>query len=232
MRGNEWLDATEPIVTSASPRAGVAPRLIVTDLAAVSLAALLGLGLDAGAGIAPVVTALASVSAWMTALAVSGSRARHLLGSGAREFVRVLAAGIASLGVLVVTLTVLAVPVPHQAVAQTAAAAALVVAGRLVWRVWLVRRRDRGDRSSRVLVAGTGGASVARRIAAAPAGGLYVADVREGALSADEIVRYALAARAENVVLTALAVESAEELHDLRCWTRRHPGARCRSTCR
>lgn len=218
MRVDERSGATAAevrAVRAASPEVGW--RIAVTDTALVVLAVLVSLRFDGALSDAhsPLVV-MTSVSSWLTALLACRSRDVHILGSGSREFLRVLAAGVVSIGLIMVTLTVLHTPVPSRLISQTAAATAFVVVGRLAWRIWLVQQRDRGDRLTGVLVVGEEAAEVAQRLAATPAAGLHVAEVRDRVLAPDRIVESALVAEAAGVVLTSHSGLTADQIHDLR----------------
>lgn len=191
-------------------------RLIATDAAAISLAVLIGLRLDDTLTSAEsLLAAVTSMTSWMSALVACRSRAPHLLGAGVREFLRVLSAGVASLGAAVLTLTVFGAPLPAGLIAQWVATGLFVLVGRLAWRVWLARRRDRGDHLVNVLIAGRDAEAVAQRLAAAPSAGLNVTDVRDRA-EPDELSDCAVASGVGGVVLTAHSGLTADQIHDLR----------------
>ncbi|MFE7843717.1 sugar transferase [Microbacterium sp. NPDC057407] len=216
-RANERPGAPRHDGIPSRPRAdGVVRRLVATDALAV-LAAVALSGRD-GLSIAPesVVPAIVSAASWMSALSLLRTRRASVIGAGGREFARVVVAAFAAVGAASLILSVASHFVVSTLAVQFLVAVTLLLIGRGAWRLWLVRRRDRGDHLADVLVVGDGALGVARRIASAPEAGLNVIDVQETPLTSCEVVEAACATGARGVVIASAAGMSAEQLHELR----------------
>lgn len=184
----------------------------IAVLAAVALSSRDGLF----AGSPSVVAATLSCASWMSALALLRTRDASVLGAGGREFARIVTAALAAVGAASLILSVASSFAASTLAVQFVAALTLLLVGRWGFRLWLVRRRDRGDHLADVLVVGDGALGVARRIASAPEAGLNVIDVREHPLTSSEVVQAAGAAGARGVVVASAAGMTAEQLHELR----------------
>lgn len=98
---------------------------------------------------------LAVFAVWMLALALSGTRSPHIVGSGRDEYKRVLVASFRIFGALAIGAYVLKAEIARGYVAIAFPLGLLgLLTSRRLWRMWLQRRREAGAMASRVAVIG------------------------------------------------------------------------------
>lgn len=206
-----------PLAQRRRSAATVGRRLIVTDLTGIAVAFLLVSRTDASltGGHALLVLAIVTTG-WMSALAAFRTREVRCLGRGAEEFLRVIAAAMASAGATALSLTLLNAPLPDDLALHWAVALTLVLTGRVLWRAWLVRRRDHGDHLVNVMVVGSGAAGLAQHLAATPAAGLNVTSVHELPMTPAQVCAAAVAAQVRSVVLTPVSGFTPSQIRDMR----------------
>jgi exopolysaccharide biosynthesis polyprenyl glycosylphosphotransferase len=145
--------------------------LLLTDAAILAAVAIGGvISLQSNPALPPFIVA-ASV-ALLVALTVNRSRSRRIIGTGLREFSRILVAGLFTFGLLAICILLANVKGAHSLF--TGVLPVDVVAllfGRTVWRCWFVLQRAHGRHLSRTLVIGPAAEVVAltKRLGTDPA---------------------------------------------------------------
>ncbi len=208
-------------------------RLIVTDVVLVTLSVLLGLGvsvalspswLDTGSHLsAELGLDVLLAAGWLTMLSVYGTRDLRVLGTGSGEFRRVADATGRLFGAFAVVLVLLGRgdAVRAHFVVSLPVGLTLLLAGRVLWRRWLARRRRAGTFSSTVIVVGEHRTAVAmaRTFVRDPAAGFRVVGVcvpgygQGGRRAGDRLVpddTLAPVLGDEHSVMTALAETGAD----------------------
>ena len=195
-RGYPWQFSSPAlparVLRSASPAWAIRYARIVTlsDLAVVLLAAgsthLIWFGLaevEVSSSFAFGVTYLTFsallVVAWMTALAITGSRDPHILGTDSTEYRRVVNATLALFGAIAVFATMTQTEVARgYLITAFPLGLVLLAASRWGWRQWLNAQRARGEFSFRVLIVGNAASVIelAASLAERPQAGYRVID--------------------------------------------------------
>jgi len=128
-------------------------------------------------GIGYTTLGLGIVASWWITLHLSGSRAWNILGSGAKEYQRILNASFLLFGAMAIVSLLFKLDLSRGYLGITfpLGTVGLMVTRRL-WRGWLSRQRTKGRMISRVLVIGgpTTATEIARWFARHPDGGLRV----------------------------------------------------------
>jgi exopolysaccharide biosynthesis polyprenyl glycosylphosphotransferase len=119
------------------------------------------------------------VVAWMTALAIAGSRDAHMLGTDTTEYRRVVNATLALFGAIAVFATMTQTELARgYLLTAFPLGLVLLVGSRWGWRQWLNRQRARGEFSFRVLIVGNAASvtELAASLAERPQAGYRVVD--------------------------------------------------------
>ena len=96
------------------------------------------------------------VVGWMIALAVADTRSTRVIGVGAEEYQRVFNSSVMLFGLIAIAAFLLKIEASRGYLLITLPAGIiLLLAGRALWRVWLRRKRKRGEYSARVLLVGS-----------------------------------------------------------------------------
>jgi exopolysaccharide biosynthesis polyprenyl glycosylphosphotransferase len=170
-----------------------ARRLAVTDLLvivwAVGGAQIARFGLDPAPAIvdsrryefdlALSYTALSAVIvvAWMSALAVFGTRDSRVVGVGSTEYKRIFDASIRLFGIVAIVAFLSKIDIARSYILLAfPLGAAALIASRWIWRQWLAGKRARGEYSARVLLVGSmeSVVAIARDLDRLPAAGYHV----------------------------------------------------------
>lgn len=117
------------------------------------------------------------IVAWMWALSFIDSRSERVIGTGSQEYIRVADASIRLFGFIAIVafLTQIEVARGYLLISLPLGIVTLV-AGRWVWRQWLIMKRQRGEYSARVLLVGSLASvtQIARELRRTPSAGYLV----------------------------------------------------------
>lgn len=117
------------------------------------------------------------VAVWMTALALVDSRSDRVVGIGSAEYARVARASLAVFGGIAIVAFLSRVDVARgYLLISLPAGIVLLVLGRWLWRQWLVRQRERGRYTAKVLLVGSrqSVANIAHELSRTPNAGYHV----------------------------------------------------------
>ncbi|KAA9159729.1 sugar transferase [Microbacterium lushaniae] len=117
------------------------------------------------------------IVAWMWALSFVDSRSERVIGTGSQEYIRVIDASLRLFGFIAIVafLTQIEVARGYLLISLPLGIVTLV-AGRWVWRQWLIMKRQRGEYSARVLLVGSLASvtQIARELRRSPSAGYLV----------------------------------------------------------
>ncbi|MCK6068096.1 MULTISPECIES: sugar transferase [Microbacterium] len=117
------------------------------------------------------------VLAWMWALSLIDSRSERVIGTGSQEYIRVIDASIRLFGFIAIIafLTQIEIARGYLLISLPLGSVTLV-AGRWVWRQWLIMKRGRGEYSAKVLLVGSLASvtQIARELKRTPSAGYLV----------------------------------------------------------
>ncbi len=147
-------------------------RLLVTDIAAIMIAVCVAQSARFGLGSAATVAAVSFVSytaisvvlalLWFAALTLFRARDPRMIGEGAEEYRRVAHASLALFGSVAIVAFLIKIDLARGYLAVALPLGVfLLLTGRWAWRVWLRRRRRRGECCSDVIVVGSRQSAIA-----------------------------------------------------------------------
>ncbi|SDH62771.1 Undecaprenyl-phosphate galactose phosphotransferase, WbaP/exopolysaccharide biosynthesis polyprenyl glycosylphosphotransferase [Microbacterium pygmaeum] len=117
------------------------------------------------------------VIVWMVGLTMADSRSTRMIGNGATEYARVANASFVVFSVVIIACFLARIDVARgYLLIALPLGALLLILERYIWRKWLLRRRARGEYSSRVLLVGSHSsvAQIARELRRTPGAGYFV----------------------------------------------------------